>query len=67
MVPKTGSKKSKGKSKHLFILSREFAIVKEWQLNILPTTMNYFNKDKTNQYFDIRTNFLNEIFEKKKK
>ena len=28
--------------------------------------MNYFNNDKTNQYFDIRTNSLNKILEKKK-
>ena len=29
--------------------------------------MNYFNNDKTNQYFDIRTNSLNKILEKKRK
>ena len=28
--------------------------------------MNYFNNDKTNQYFDIRTNSSNKILEKKK-
>ena len=28
--------------------------------------MNYFSNDKTNQYFDIRTNSLNKILEKKK-
>ena len=28
--------------------------------------MNYFKNDKTNQYFDIRTNSLNKILEKKK-
>ena len=28
--------------------------------------MNYFNNDKTDQYFDIRTNSLNKILEKKK-
>ena len=28
--------------------------------------MNYFYNDKTNQYFDIRTNSLNKILEKKK-
>ena len=28
--------------------------------------MNYFNNDKTNQYFDIRTNSLNKILEKNK-
>ena len=28
--------------------------------------MNYFNNDKTNQYFDIRTNSLDKILEKKK-
>ena len=28
--------------------------------------MNYFNIDKTNQYFAIRTNSLNKILEKKK-
>ena len=48
---------------HFFILSREFAIVKEWQLKNLPN-MNYFNNDKTNQYFDIVTNSLNKILEK---
>ena len=48
---------------HFFILSREFAIVKEWQLKNLPN-MNYFNNDKTNQYFDIRTNSLDKILEK---
>ena len=34
--------------------------------NILQKTMNYFNNDKTNQYFVIRTNSLNKILEKKK-
>ena len=29
--------------------------------------MNYFNNDKTNQYFDIRTNSLTKMLEKKKK
>ena len=28
--------------------------------------MNYFNNDKTNQYFEIRTNPSNKILEKKK-
>ena len=42
------------------------SVVKEWQLNFLPKTMNYINNDKTNQYFDIRTNSLNKILEKKK-
>ena len=28
--------------------------------------MNYFNNDKTNQYFYIRTNSFNKILEKKK-
>ena len=28
--------------------------------------MNFFNNDKTNQYFDIRTNSLNKILEKEK-
>ena len=28
--------------------------------------MNYFNNDKTNQYFDIRTNYLTKMLEKKK-
>ena len=29
--------------------------------------MNYFKNDKTNQYFNIRTNYLNKILEMKKK
>ena len=28
--------------------------------------MNYFNNDKTNQYFNIRTNSFNKILERKK-
>ena len=41
--------------------------MKEWKLNILSKTMNYFNNDKTNQKFDInRTNSLNTILEKRK-
>ena len=28
--------------------------------------MNYFNNDKTNQYFDIRKKSLNKILEEKK-
>ena len=47
-------------------MSMEFTIVKEWWLKFLPNTMNYFNNDKTNQYFDIRTNSCNKILEKKK-
>ena len=35
--------------------------------NFLQKTMNYFNNDKTNQYFVIRTNSLNKILEKKKR
>ena len=51
-VPRTGFIRSKGKSKQLFILSREFTIVQEWQLEILPKTMNYFNNKKTSQYYN---------------
>ena len=50
--------------RHLIILSRDVAIVKEWQLKILPKTRNYFKNDKTNHYFDIRPNSLNKISEK---
>ena len=32
----------------------------------LPKTINYFNNDETNQYFNIRTNYLNKILERKK-
>ena len=52
-------KKLKGKG-------RKFAIVNKWQLKTLPKIMNYFNNDKTIKYFDIRTNFLNKMLEKKK-
>ena len=61
LVPKTGFKKLRGQSKHTFILIREFEIVTEWQLTFLPKTMNYFNNDKTNHYYYIRTNSLNKI------
>ena len=33
---------------------------------MLPKTMNYFNNDKTNQYFNVNTIFLNKILEREK-
>ena len=63
---RTGFKKLNGKNKHLFILGRKFVIMKEWKLNILSKTMNYFNNDKTSPYFYIRKYSLNKVLEMRK-
>ena len=45
---------------HLFILSREVAVVKEWWLKILPKTMNYFRNKKTNSILILKQNIIEE-------